>query len=383
MGCINSTQTGETVNEDNPLILISATIKQIEIIDKIIQNTQFEDSVAPLKIADANLDLMLFSLNESEETYIMKIDRVKKAKMDMDKVLHYSMLGDSLKARLYLDITRKEMLILNSTLYGSNETFLPERFSIQKQNRIPLTYYDYVDGDYIGYQAPAHNIALVAREAFYEYFKTDDEKSLENGLLLVDFLLNISTPADSGNFIVWENDFRWPAYNLSEGWKGSLSQAGVIKALMLAYQATDELKYKTSAEKAISAFNYDISDGGLRTIRIGDGEEYLWYPEYVRNEPPFVLNGFVTTVIWLDEYYEFTGYEPAKELSNAGIESLTHYLKDYDLMDAGTYYDVSGTIANEHYHNMHVEQMQTLYNITEREIFKNYHEKWRNATIIN
>ncbi len=248
----------------------------------------------------------------------------------------------------------------------------PWRYAIVDNSGIPKVYYGTVDGVYIGYQPAPHAIAQAAREAFYAYEKTGDREKLERGIFLVDYLLNISV--DRGEYIVWEYSFPWPPYGLKKGWRSSLCQAGVLKALMLAYKHTGDDRYKQAAEKALRAFSVPVEKGGLLKLRQG----YYWYPEYAKESPPYVLNGFITTLLWLREYAEYSNSTEAERLYQRGVEALIRFLPEYDA-NGWSYYDALGTRASRHYHALHVWQLGVMYNLTGEEIFKEYYTRWRGA----
>lgn len=237
------------------------------------------------------------------------------------------------------------------------------------EGEIPLIYYGTVDGVYLGYQPAPHGIAQAAREAFYAYEKTGSEENLSRALFLVDYLLN--TSVDKGDYLIWEYPFPWPSYDLEKGWRGSLCQAGILKALMLAYKHTGEERYRVASEKALKAFSVPVDKGGLLKLRDG----YYWYPEYVKESPPYVLNGFITTLLWLKEYADYFNSSEAEKLYQRGVEALIKFLPEYDA-GGWSYYDALGNKANRHYHKMHVWQMQVMYNLTGEEIFQEYHDRW-------
>ncbi len=251
---------------------------------------------------------------------------------------------------------------------------VPDRFEVIDAD-IPLTYYGEVDGVFIGYQPATHNIALKAREAFYDYSKTGNASSLKKGLHLVDYLIRNATYRKNSTVMVWEYPFPWPSYNMSSGWIGALSQAGILKALLLAYQATGDERYLEYSKKNLNAFSISLSEGGLRAERRDKGEVYYWYPEYARENPPYVLNGFITALLWIKEYHDATGGTLAKEIYEDGLKALIHFLPSYD-KEGWSYYDALGHVSNEHYHKMHVEQLQSLYRATGNPLFLQYHERW-------
>lgn len=251
----------------------------------------------------------------------------------------------------------------------------PPKYSIVDAD-IPLTYYGNVDGVEIGYQIAPHNVAMKSLEAFYEYHAKGDDSYKERGLYLADWLLENATYRDNGNFVVWVYDYPWPPYDLKPGWTGSLNQATIIKALSFAYLYSKDEKYKNMIDKSLNAFEVEVKDGGLKMIREDHGTYYIWYPEYVKENPPYVLNGFITVIIRLREYYLISSDKKAEKLYLEGLVSLVHYLPEYDAGNKRSYYDALGNIANDHYHEMHVAQLESLYQYTKEPIFNEFKEKW-------
>lgn len=246
------------------------------------------------------------------------------------------------------------------------------------ESTVPLTYYGSVDNLFLGYQIAMHNVALKSREHFYSYFKTKNKSELEKALFYTDFMVFAATWKENGAVIL-ENNFYWPPYKMDKPWSGAIVQGGFIKSLMLAYQATGREEYFEIAEKALDAFRYEIEDCGLLAKRSDNGKEYYWYPEYAVEEPPFVLNGFITSLIWINEYHQETKSENAKEIYEKGLEALVHFLPYYDAGDGWSYYDAQQRRASVSYHEMHAKQMNTLYNLTGSSIFREYAEKWSAA----
>lgn len=262
-----------------------------------------------------------------------------------------------------------KFLLVVLVLSGCVSPMYPEKYSVTDEE-IPATYYGKVDGVYLGYQIAPHNVAMKARESFYSYDKTGNESELERGLFLTEYLISNATSLDGA--VVWQYSFEWPSYGLEPGWTGALTQAGCLKVVMLAYLNTGDERYLEFGDKILAAFDMDVADGGLLFVREGG---YHWYPEYADDEPPFVLNGYITTLLWLHEYNQTTGNEHAGALFDKGLVSLIHFLPEY--RNGGwSYYDAQGHVSEEHYHSMHVSQMQSLYELTGEEIFLEYYERW-------
>jgi len=248
------------------------------------------------------------------------------------------------------------------------------RYSVALLDGVPMTYY----GEELGWQLAYHNVALAARENFYRYSATGDRRYLDEGLRLVDFLLSRAEPLDDGA-LIWRNQFPWKSYRLEAGWAGSLMQAGIIKALMLAYLHTGNQSYLEHAERALRAFEVDVRRGGLRASRQG----WVWYPEYASREPPYVLNGFMTTLLWLREYAVSTNSSVALQLYEQGLRSLLHFLPEYDTGSGWSYYDALHNPASKKYHSLHLKLLLEMYSVTGDRRFLEYYRRWGGENSLN
>jgi hypothetical protein len=370
-GCVSTEQVKKYA--DSPEALVDSASVKVAVAYLYLQEGGGKKAEVALTDAKEDLERAIELLNttfdEDGLAFVLKADE------DI-QLARTSIKNDDLDdARLLLGLARDDLLSAGTLFIGGSEPIVRERYSVSMEE-IPITYYGSVDDVYIGYQSVPHNIAVAAREAFYTYHENEVKEDLERGIFLTEYLISVSSERGNGRFVVWENNFEWPVYELPNGWIGALSQAGCIKALMLAYQATGDERYNEFSEKAIEAFEVDVSEGGLRTARAYGTESYVWYPEYARSEPPYVLNGFITSVIWLREYYETTGYSKARALYEDGLKSIIHFLPSYNQDPNWSYYDAVGHNSSSHYHELHVKQMALLYDLTGDVIFRDYQEKW-------
>ncbi|NPA62122.1 MAG: hypothetical protein GXN95_01035 [Methanococci archaeon] len=263
----------------------------------------------------------------------------------------------------------------------------PKPYSVEDVS-LPITYYGTVCGKYIGYQIPPHNVNEEARNSFYRYFKLKDkdpkkaESCLKRALFLTEYLISqsqkeqVEVNGRTISFIIWTYNFEFPLYNLSRGWRGALCQAGCLKTLYLAYLATGDERYLKYANLALNAFEVPVEKGGLLKLRYYKNNSYYWFPEYASENPPYVLNGFITATLWIGEFGDKTNNSEARYLYRRGLKSIETFLPMYD---AGnwSYYDALGHKCNRHYEHLQRLQMLWLYNITKKEMYLKYYEKWK------
>ena len=144
----------------------------------------------------------------------------------------------------------------------------------------------------------------------------------------------------------------------------------------MAYEVTGDKRYLNYANLALNAFKVPVEKGGLLKIRYYKNNSYYWFPEYASENPPYVLNGFITATLWIGEFGNKTGNADALYLYKEGLKSIKTFLPMYDAGD-WSYYDALGHRCNKHYEHLHKLQMLWLYNKTKDEIYLKYYKKWK------
>lgn len=245
---------------------------------------------------------------------------------------------------------------------------------IYDNSGVPIVDYGYTGGVFIGEQ---RNPITISQQAFaYEKcYRNGNKSCMRLFLNSTDWLVENAVQYD--NFTVWEYDFPWTKYNMTPPWRSGMAQGHGIQALSIAYNLTGDERYLKAARSALNSFYVEIEEGGV-TIKEKDG---WWYEEYADEEGtnPKVLNGMIFALIGIHEYYKVTGDENAKYLFDKGIIALKNNLANYDA-GGWSYYDSAGNLASKNYHQIHVEQLSYLYNITKDPTFKHYHDTWKNYT---
>lgn len=175
-------------------------------------------------------------------------------------------------------------------------------------------------------------------------------------------------------FAVWEHYYKVPFYNFNKiPWVHGLGQGLGMTALLKAYQLTEDKKYLNLSKKVLNSFEVDIADGGVRYI---DEYRNVWYEEYAILPPPHVLNGLITILFGINEFYRITKLNNALILWRNGLKTLKKNLNKYDMGYWSFYNLLQKYPAPVKYHSMHIKQLRTLYDITHEEQFIAYSKKW-------
>lgn len=282
---------------------------------------------------------------------------------------------------------------LNAEIIKSGyDTFFPQKAQVITVDKggIPIIDYGYNNGVYVGKQKNPVQISQTALFYYgsfgqndnftqnilhscdsYDYIESDIN-STTAFLNCADYLVNSSV--SHGNYSVWEYTFSWPFYNLSEPWISGMAQGVGIQVLSRAYSLTGNKKYLDVANSSLEAFYVDIDKGGV-TYKEDDGWFYEEYAQANNSIKPKVLNGFLFSLIAINDFYEQTGDKKAKYLFDMGLKSLKSQLINYDT-GSWTYYDNKGNLASEKYHHIHLKQLKKIYEITGDPFYMSYIVKW-------
>lgn len=108
-------------------------------------------------------------------------------------------------------------------------------------------------------------------------------------------------------------------------------------------------------------------------------ESYIFYEEYPSHYKYHVLNGFIFALWGLYDFYRLDGSQEAKNLFDAGLNTLIHFLPEFDIGYWSLYHIGQGlkNPATIPYHRLHVNQLEAMYQLSGAAIFKKYHDLWQ------
>ena len=262
------------------------------------------------------------------------------------------------------NVTKNVIRGVYSKFKGRTQTILDDA-------GIPIVDYGYIDGIYIGKQRNPVTVCQKALE-YYENYEKGDKIQRQLFLNCANWLVDNSTPY--GNYSILEYKFVWPIYDMTPPWRSGMAQAQALQVLIKAHNLTKDEKYLNTAKKLLNSFFYEVIEGGVTYKTSTDG---WWYEEYAddNGKVSMVLNGMMSALLGIYDYYEYTKDTAAKYLFDQGVLGLKKNLPRYD-KNGYSYYDILGHLAGEKYHDIHIWQLQRLYEITHEEIFKKYHDRW-------
>jgi heparosan-N-sulfate-glucuronate 5-epimerase len=244
-------------------------------------------------------------------------------------------------------------------------------------NGIPLLYFGPLNG-------LVHYTIYIAQCGLecYSSLVADGHRAAAHKCFLsyAEWILASLTRSPAG-FGVWrESSFRF-GHRIRPPWTSAMAQGEGISVLLRAYELSQERRFLDGASMAFRAFVIPVHDGGLRTT-IDAG--MLFFDEYPATPPTRVLNGFITALWGIWDFYRVTSDQTAREIFFEGIQTLREILPRYDrdgwsryaLYEGGGIFHKVDCPASVHYHLTHVAQLRVLHKITDEPLFLQLADRW-------
>lgn len=205
---------------------------------------------------------------------------------------------------------------------------------------------------------------------------TKDSRYLENARKYLQRLVDIAVIKDVAMYFPYEFDVylhNIPSEHLDAPWYSGMAQGQALSAFTRMYQITKEEKYLKWAHQVFASFQQLKSKGHSEWVTMVD-QHYYWIEEYPLEEPTKVLNGYIFAIYGLYDYYQVTKSEKAKFLLQASLTTIYDHILDYRKEDDASLYGLKHDHQSWHYHLVHIEQLQALYQITGNEYFQEVSE---------
>ena len=160
---------------------------------------------------------------------------------------------------------------------------------------------------------------------YHTWLQTGDDADKSRFLKIVDWFYDNRVEDEKG--VYWLSDVAKPEYRIDKPWPSAFSQSRGLSILLRGRQMTGEEKYRQAADKALNIFDMAAIDGGVTT----QTDFGPFYEEYPTVFPTMVLDGFFFSLCGLYDAFRALQSDKARELFEAGIESIKKWLPRYDL----------------------------------------------------
>lgn len=156
-------------------------------------------------------------------------------------------------------------------------------------------------------------------------------------------------------------------------WYSGISQGAILSGFARLYAATGKSEHKEMADRTFQS---------LQNRRIGEAEDphswiqcvnergLVWLEEYPTDTPNFVLNGMIYAMQGLHDYHRLEGSEEAERLLRGTIETMRQQVYEFRVEGGISRYCLGHPKgAYRGYHDIHIDQILMLYNMTGDEFF--------------
>lgn len=197
--------------------------------------------------------------------------------------------------------------------------------------------------------------------AYDLFLKTKDEKYHKKFLQAVKWAVNKQEPSGA-----WDNfSYFYPNHPY-----GAMAQGEGTSLLIRAYIDTGDEQHLKRAKAAIDFMLLSVDEGGT-TLYSSEDTIFLEYPHRKA-----VFNGWIFAWWGLYDYVVITkDKEKYSNVLDNSLQSIVKMLPSFS-NSYWSIYDLENRMASPFYHNLHVAQMQAMYQLTGNETFAIYAKKW-------
>jgi len=170
---------------------------------------------------------------------------------------------------------------------------------------------------------------------------------------------------------------------LKAPWYSGMAQGVGLSFYCRAYEITKDPQYLEIARKVFRSFKNVKNEDSMVRMAYGkpwvayvDEKHYYWIEEYPTKPPDHTLNGFIYAIFGLYEYYLLDKTDEAKNILQAAITTINHYLPLYRRKGRKSFYCLGHRERYGTYHKLHIRQLKQLFSITQDDYFLSMAEQF-------
>ena len=214
------------------------------------------------------------------------------------------------------------------------------------------------------------NITISALHNIYSYYTTQNPEYLSRAEKYMQKLVEVSFRIDDNIYLPYSFDIspHGDIYDeLHSPWYSGMAQGIGLAALVRLYNITGKTEYLEASREIFSTFKRFRSENDIWTVFVDEGG-YYWIEEYAINYPDEaagrVLNGFISAIYGLYDYYLLTKDSDAKDILLAAITTIYRYMPDFRDVGDVSFYCLRHLHKDKAYHFLHQSQLSLLTKIT-------------------
>ncbi len=230
----------------------------------------------------------------------------------------------------------------------------------------------------LGYRYYWITISRYALAQHALFLKTQKEEHRDIFLNVAHWLADRAKEGPHGA-MVWYHELRVPFYKIDYLWLSGMAQSRNISVFLRVWQITHEERFLEFARRSFITFSHSVSEGGV-AARFPD--RTLGFEEWGTRTPSLSLNGFMATIIGVDEFVRAAKDELAARLLDEALEGLQNNLQLYDT-GYWTRYDLwkPMRLASPNYHQVHLDWLAIFAKRWPNQLYEAFAKQWREYQI--
>ncbi|MCO4276556.1 D-glucuronyl C5-epimerase family protein [Pseudarthrobacter sp. HLT3-5] len=176
-----------------------------------------------------------------------------------------------------------------------------------------------------------------------------------------------SYAVESRDGLYFPYNFEWNRGKQQPPWYSAMSQGQVLSAVARLYELDPRDEYLEFARKVYQSFLNlpDDQNPDAPWVVDIDSEGFLWLDEYpYPGQGKCVINGHLFAAWGLYDYWRVFGSNDALKLANAALATTKRYIWKSRNPGWSSHYDMTVFFLIRNYHQTHISQMETTYNLT-------------------
>lgn len=201
---------------------------------------------------------------------------------------------------------------------------------------------------------------------FELYHAENDEEYKNKAREVAEAFVEKSTRHDDGIYFPYEFTFPNGVYTFEKPWYSGMAQGIALSAYTRGYSETGDTWYQNRANEIFETLiTFPANRGTKPWVAAIDEKGYYWIEEYPKPYLTHTLNGFNFAIWGIYEYWLSKSSELSKRALDASITTVKNHLQDYRRPNKTSRYWLGATHSNPiSYHNIHIRQLEKLYNLT-------------------
>lgn len=161
--------------------------------------------------------------------------------------------------------------------------------------------------------------------------------------------------------------FAWNAGKQQPPWFSAMAQGQALSAVSRLFEILPDPEFQRVADDLYASFKLlpDADDSEVPWVVDIDREGYLWLEEYpAPGQGKCVINGHLFATWGVYDYWRVFGKQEAFDLAVAALETTKRYVPHSRNPGWSSHYDLNHFFLIRNYHQTHISQMESTYNLT-------------------